>query len=102
MLRNPNELATLLVVSRDSAVLRPLWSMGEPNGWHLEIASDPWEAIGRAQSAATIDLILLDLPQGHGDGLHSLHWLRKLRPELPIILIGHPEDNCRKQEGWRT
>ena len=101
MLRNPNELATLLVVSRDSAVLRPLWSMGEPNGWHLEIASDPWEAIGRAQSAATIDLILLDLPQGHGDGLHSLHWLRKLRPELPIILIGHPEDNCRKQEGIR-
>jgi two-component system, NtrC family, response regulator AtoC len=101
MLRKPNELATLLVVSRDSAVLRPLWSMGEPNGWQLEIASDPWEAISRAQSTATIDLILLDLPQGHGDGLHSLHWLRKLRPELPIILIGHPEDNGRKAEGIR-
>jgi two-component system response regulator AtoC len=101
MLRNPNELATLLVVSRDSAVLRPLWSMSEPNGWQLEIASDPWEAISRAQSPATLDLILLDLPQEHGDGLHSLHWLRKLRPELPILLIGHPDDNDRKQEGIR-
>jgi two-component system response regulator AtoC len=101
MLRNPNELATLLAVSRDSAVLRPLWSMGESNGWQLEIVSDPWEAISRAQSAAILDLILLDLPQGDGDGLHSLHWLRKLRPELPIILIGHPDDNGRKQEGIR-
>jgi two-component system response regulator AtoC len=101
MLRKPNKLATLLVVSRDSAVLRPLWSMGEPNGWQLEIASDPWEAISRAQSPAALDLIVLDLPHGHGDGLHSLHWLRKLRPELPIILIGHPDDNGRKREGIR-
>jgi DNA-binding NtrC family response regulator len=75
--------------------------MGESNGWQLEIAADPWEAIDRAQSGATLDLLLLDLPQGGAEGLHSLRWLRRLRPALPIILIGHPDDNGRKQESIR-
>jgi len=75
--------------------------MGESNGWQLEMASDPREAIDRAQSGGPLDLLLLDLPPGDGEGLHSLRWLRRLRPALPIILIGHPEDNGRKQEGIR-
>jgi DNA-binding NtrC family response regulator len=95
------QVTKLLVVSRDSAILRPLWLMGESNGWQLEIAADPWEAIDRAQSGAMLDLLLLDLPQGSAEGLHSLRWLRRLRPALPIILIGHPDDNGRKQESLR-
>jgi DNA-binding NtrC family response regulator len=55
----------------------------------------------RVQSAATPDLLLLDLPAGDEDGLHILRWLRRLRPELPVILIGHPEDGSRKQEAIR-
>jgi two-component system, NtrC family, response regulator AtoC len=101
MIKNTVEASRLLVVSRDSAILRPLWSMGESNGWHLEIAADPWEAIDRAQSGATLDLLLLDLPHGNVDGLHSLRLIRRLRPVLPIILIGHPDDNGRKQESVR-
>ncbi len=95
------EVTRLLVVSRDSAILRPLWSMGASNGWQLEIASDPWEAIDRTQSGEPLDAIVLDLPQGNSEGLHSLRRLRRLRPEVPIILIGHPDDNGRKQEGIR-
>jgi DNA-binding NtrC family response regulator len=101
MIKNAFEVTRLLVVSRDSAVLRPLCSIGESNGWQLEIAADAWEAIDRAQSGATLDLLLLDLPQGSADGLLGLRWLRRLRPALPIILIGHPEDNGRKQESIR-
>ena len=100
-MKNAVEDLRLLVVSRDSAILRQLWSMGESNGWQLEIAADPWEAIDRAQSGATLDLLLLDLPHGNADGLHSLRWLRRLRPALPIILFGHPDDNGRKQEAIR-
>jgi two-component system, NtrC family, response regulator AtoC len=101
MIKNAIEVTRLLVVSRDSAILRPLWLMGESNGWQLEIAADPWEAIDSAQSGATLDLLLLDVPQGSADGLHNLRWLRRLRPELPMILIGHPDDNCRMQESIR-
>ena len=100
-MKNEAEASKLLVVSRDSAILRPLWAMGESNGWQLEIASDPWEAIEKAQAWADLDLLLLDLPHGNADGLHSLRWLRRLRPALPIILISHPEDNGRKQEAIR-
>jgi two-component system response regulator AtoC len=101
MIKSAIKITRLLVVSRDSSILRPLWLMGESNGWQVEIAADPWEAIDKAQSGETLDLILLDLPQGHTDGLQSLRWLRRLRPALPIILIGHPDENGRKQESIR-
>ena len=47
------------------------------------------------------DLLLLDLPHGDGDGLHMLRWLRRLRPALPIILLGHPENVDKKQDAIR-
>jgi DNA-binding NtrC family response regulator len=101
MIRNAVETARLVVVSRDSAVLRPLWSLGESNSWQLEIAASPWEAMDKVQSGATLDLILLDLLHEDSDGSHILRWLRRLRPALPIILIGHPGDVGKKQESIR-
>ena len=50
------------------------------------------------QSGMTPDLLLLDLPLGDTDGLHILRWLRRLRPALPIILIGHPDDAGRNRK----
>ena len=101
MIKNAVETARLVVVSRDSAVLRPLWSLGESNDWQLEIAASPWEAMDKIQSGATIDLILLDLLHEDGDGSHILRWLRRLRPALPIILVGHPGDVGKKHESIR-
>src|SRR5580698_10720619 len=86
------ETARLLFVSRDSVLVRTLWSMGESSSWQLEIVGNVWEAMERVQSGARPDLLLLDLPQGDADGLHILRWLRRLRPGLPIILVGHPGD----------
>src|SRR3984885_8652425 len=84
------EILRLLVVSRESSVLRPLWSMGEANSWQLESAATGWGAMERVQSRLSPDLLLLDLARGDTDGLHILRWLRRLRPELPIILICDP------------
>ncbi len=101
MAENAIETTRLLVVSREPAVLRPLWSIGESNSWHLETAGSGWEAMERVQSGATPDLLLLDLPRGDSDSLHILRWLRRLRPELPIILIAYPEDASREKEAIR-
>jgi DNA-binding NtrC family response regulator len=101
VIKNKSSVTRLLVVSGDEAVLRPLWSIGDSNGWLLEIAADPWEAIDRAQSGDRFDMAVLDLPRGSGEGLHSLRWLRRLRPDLPVIMIGHHDDNGRKQESMR-
>jgi len=101
VIRDTIESARLLVVSRDSAIPRMLWSMGVSNYWLLESAPDAWEAMEHVQSGVTPDLMLLDLPQEDVDSLHILRWLRRLRPALPIILIGHPDDPYRKQEALR-
>ncbi|PYV51135.1 MAG: sigma-54-dependent Fis family transcriptional regulator, partial [Acidobacteria bacterium] len=101
MAENATTTVRLLVVSREPAVLRPLWSIGESNSWHLETAGSGWEALERIQSGAAPDLLLLDLPRGDSDSLHVLRWVRRLRPELPIILLSHAEDISREKEALR-
>ena len=101
MKENATATVRLLVVSREPAVLRPLWSVGESNSWHLETAGSGWEALERIQSGAVPDLLLLDLPRGDADALHVLRWLRRLRPELPIILLSYAEDIGREKEAVR-
>ena len=95
------ETVRLLVVSRESSVLRPLWAMGESNSWQLESAASGWGAMERIQSGVPPDLLLLDLPRGDADGLYILRWLRRLRPDLPIILICNPDDKPKLQEAMR-
>jgi two-component system, NtrC family, response regulator AtoC len=99
--QNATEAVRLLVVSREPSVLRPLWAIGESNSWHLETAGNGWEALERIQSGVVPNLLLLELPRGDGDSLHLLRWLRRLRPELPIILLSHPEDVSREKEAVR-
>ena len=91
----------LLVVSRESAVLKPIWSVGQLNSWQLETVGSGWEALERVQSGLAPDLLLLDLPRGDMDSLHTLRWLRRLRPNLPVVLLGHPEDAAQKKEAIR-
>ena len=98
MAQNITETARLLVVSRESAVLRPLWAVAEPNSWQIETAVSAWDAIERVQSGATPHLLLLDLPRGDNDFLHILRWMRRLRPDLPVIVTCSAED-CWPKKG---
>jgi two-component system response regulator AtoC len=91
----------LLVVSREPQILRSLWSIGETNSWQLETAPSGWDAMERVQSGVAPDLLLLDVPRGDGDSLHILRWLRRLRPELRVLVLCHPEDGGRKKEATR-
>lgn len=95
------ETARLLVVSRESAVLRPLWSIAETHAWHVESVVSAWDAMERVQSGIAPHLLVLDLPRGDGDTLHILRWLHRLRPDLPVIVVCSPEDGERKREAAR-
>jgi two-component system, NtrC family, response regulator AtoC len=95
------ETAQLLVVCRDSAVLRPLWSIAESHAWSVEITASAWDAIEHVQSGAAPNLLLLDLPQGDDDFLHILRWMRRLRPDLPVIVTCSSEDASRKRDAMR-
>jgi two-component system, NtrC family, response regulator AtoC len=98
---NLTETIRLLVVSRESALLGPLWSVAEQNSWQIEAAGNPWDAVERVQSGVAPHLLLLDVPRGDGDSLHLLRWLRRLRPDLPVIVTCFPEDANRKREAMR-
>jgi len=95
------EALRLLVVSSEASILRLLGSTARSNSWHLETSSSGWDAMERVQSGAAPDLLLLDLPQGDADGLHLLPWLRRLRPDLPIVVLCDPEDASRQKEATR-
>jgi two-component system response regulator AtoC len=101
MTENFIDAVRLLVVSREPAILRSLWSVGEANSWHLETVGSGWEALDRVQSGITPDLLVLDLARGDADSLHILRWLRRVRPGMPIILLAHPDDPGREKEALR-
>ena len=95
------ESGRLVVVSSDSTIVRSIWSLRETNSWQLEVIANVWEAMERVQSGLRLGLVMLDLPYGNGDGMHILRWLRRMRPGLPIVMLGHPGDDGRKQEAIR-
>ena len=101
MTENTIEAVRLLAVSKEPTVVRSLGSIGETNSWQLETVGSGWEALEFLQEGFTPDLLLLDLPRGDEDSLHILRWLRRLRPDLPIILVCYPDDAGRKNEAIR-
>ena len=101
MAENSIETARVLVVSRDMSLLHPLWSLGEAKSWHLQTAANGWEAMERVQSDISPHLLVLDVPRGDGDSLHILRWLRRLHPDLPVLVTCHPEDTSNPKEAIR-
>jgi DNA-binding NtrC family response regulator len=78
-----------------------LWSIGETNSWQLETAGSGWEALERLQAGAAPHLLLLDLPRGDADALHVVRWLRRLRPELPVVVLSHSNGGSQEKEAIR-
>src|ERR1017187_8494600 len=101
MAPNTIETVRLLVVSSEISVLRLLGSTAQSNSWHLETSSSGWDAMERVQSDTAPHLLFLDLPRGDGDGLHLVPWLRRLRPDLAIVVLCDPEDAGKQKEATR-
>jgi len=95
------EIVRVLVVSNDRTLLRPIWSVAKSKSWHLETAASGWEAIEHVQADGGPHLFLLDFPRGDADGLHILRWLRRLRPDLPVVVACHPQDAVLGKEATR-
>ena len=91
----------MLVVSRERSALHTLWAIGEANCWQMETATSGWEALDRVQSGTGPDVVLLDLAQGDADGLHTLRWLRRVRPDLPVLVLSHADDADQRLEAIR-
>lgn len=88
----------MLVVSRDPAVFRMLVPMQASRAWHLEAASNGWEAMERMQSGAASHLLVLDVSLQDAEPMHFLRWLNCFRPDFPVVLLCCPDDAERVKE----
>ena len=95
------ETARLLVVSRESTLLAPLWSVSESNSWQIETATSARDAIERIQSGDAPHLLVIDVPRGEEDSRHVLRSLRRIDPNLPAIVVCFPEDVDRNVDAIR-
>ena len=93
--------ARMLLVSRDPSTLRSVAKVGEANGWQMETAHSGLEALEQVQSMPAPDLVLLDLVPDDADSLHTLRWLRRVCPRVPVILISQSENHHDMVEALR-
>src|ERR1700732_2159118 len=78
----------ILLVGQDRSTRSLPWISSE-NGWQLETAGSAWEALELVRCTPGPDLIVLDLVQTESEGLHPLRWLRRIRPDLPVLVLGN-------------
>jgi len=93
--------ARMLLVSRDPSTLRSVAKVGEANDWQMETAHSGLEALEHVQSTPSPDLVLLDLVPDDADSLHTLRWLRRVCPRVPVILISQSENHHDMVEALR-
>ena len=99
---SPNtETMRLLVMSREVVTLRSLWSLTESNAWHLETVNTGWEAMERVQSGLAPHLLIIDVPRKDGDSLYLVRWVRRFKPDLPIVVLCYLEDADKKNDAIR-
>src|SRR6266481_3015666 len=101
------ETAQILLVTKDKkrSAFDLSWVSRENSNWQLELETvgSGWEALDRVQagSGPGPGLVLLDMMEGDSDGLHSLRWLRRIRPDLPVILLTRSDNPQDKLEAIR-
>jgi len=82
-----NMTGTILLVDDEEIIRHMVSTMLEMFGFKVLMASDGVEALERyKQSAGEIVCVILDLTMPKMDGEQTFHQLRRLNPDLPIII----------------
>jgi CheY-like chemotaxis protein len=94
MLSTVNERAktTILVVDDSPEMLRYLRTLLEVESFRVITAPNGQEALTRLQEGCSPAAVILDLQMPVMDGLKTLRRLRKLRPQLKVIMCSAVED----------
>jgi CheY-like chemotaxis protein len=90
--------ATVLVVDDSPAMLRYLRVLLESESYEVETASNGSEALQRVRHGCAPAIVLLDLQMPGMDGLHTLRRLRKLRPDMKVIMCSGVDDPRRMRQ----
>ncbi len=79
----------VLVIDDDPGIREYLKALGERQGYQVSVAADGEEAIG-SLSESRPDIVTLDAVLPGMDGLETLRQMKKLIPDIPVIMLsGH-------------
>ena len=82
----------LLLVDDAARSIRLLAKMLNEDGYAVDVCYDGMSAIRRLESAPLPSMIITDLLMPGAHGLTVARTARRLRPEIPLLLItGYPE-----------
>jgi CheY-like chemotaxis protein len=83
---------SVLVVDDSPAMLRYLRVLLELERYQVETANNGAEALQRLKEGSPAAIVLLDVEMPGMDGLKTLRQLRRLRPDLKVIMCSGVED----------
>jgi CheY-like chemotaxis protein len=83
---------TILVVDDSPDMRRYLRILLELDRYHVETAGDGLEALRRLDEGCSPAVVLLDLQMPGLNGLRTLRRMRKLHPDLKVIICSAEED----------
>ncbi len=86
------QVASFVLVGSAAAGLRPLGVQLEDRDCAVEFCPDLADLMRRIHREPQPDAVFLDLRAGEGEGLVSLSRLRRLRPELKVIVLASASD----------
>jgi len=95
------EGSTILVVDDEPSVLTIAQRSLALSGYRVLTAADGLEGVNAFQSApSTIALVLLDLSMPNMDGVQAFREIRRIRPDVPVIIAsGYSEQDTLKRFG---
>ena len=96
-----SDTAKILLVDDEPGMLRYIRTLLEVDDYKVETASTGEEAVERVQKGMRPELVLLDLLMPGIDGLQTLEQLRKLQPNLKVVMLSCVSDTRKVVQAIR-
>ncbi len=94
----PHTKATILLVEDEELLRAGVQEVLEIQGYQVITAPDGEQALA-CLAAQTIDLIITDLVMPKMDGVDFVKQLRKIKPDLPVIVVSGSTRNIMQRYG---
>src|SRR5258706_16316091 len=92
---------TVLVVDDEPSLQRYMRTLLELDSYRVEVAADGLEALERLKTGKDPDLVFLDVLMPHLDGLQTLERIRKLKPQLKVVMLSALSDTPKVVQSIR-
>jgi two-component system, NtrC family, response regulator AtoC len=96
-----SDTAKILLVDDEPGMLRYIRTLLEVDDYKVETASTGEEAVERVQKGMRPELVLLDLLMPGIDGLQTLEQLRKIQPNLKVVMLSCVSDTRKVVQAIR-